>query len=208
VTAENKRLRVLIVDDLQTVLKGFQDILAYAKDIEIVDTANSAESAVRKTELLKPDIVMLDMSFSMHDDTLGGQAIRKIREVSPATRILVHTAYEDQAVIARKMGAHKVYYKTEVNSFDEITRAIHDTYDCFDDSIPAEVAQLYASLSPREKEVLALMTQGHTNKQIAKDLTITEDTVKNHTHNIFGKLSVSTRSMAIALVNKYHLSTS
>ena len=206
-TMESRRLRVLIVDDLQTVLKGFQDILVYAKDIEIVDTANSAESAVRKTEILKPDVIMLDMSFN-RDDTLGIQAIRKIRENSPLTRIMVHTAYEHLAEEARKAGAHKVYYKTDVNSLEEITQAIHDTYDCFDSPNPDMVKEKYEELTVREKEVLALLSQGYTNKKIATNLFITEATVRNHTQAIFGKLGVSNRTEAAALDHRFSLSNS
>jgi NarL family two-component system response regulator LiaR len=205
VKVADKKIRVLIADDLQPMLKGFQDILQFAADIEIVGMAASPEETVRMAGDLKPDVLMLDMVMDRYDLSKGAKVIRRVRDMSPQTRILVHTAYDNLIEEARRAGAHKAVSKIDINSLEEIQRAVHDTYDCFTPPIPEEMLEGLSQLTPREKEVLALITKGYDTKKIAEELVISRPTVKGHTTSIFGKLGVKNRNEAAALDHKYHL---
>ena len=205
VKVADKKIRVLIADDLQPMLKGFQDILIFAEDIEIVGLAESPEETVRMAGELQPDVLMLDMVMDRYDLSVGAKVIRSVRDNSPHTRILVHTAYDNLVGEAKKAGADKAVLKIDINSLKEIQRAIHDTYDSFSSPIPEEILEGQAQLTPREKDVLALITKGYDTKKIAEELVISGPTVKGHTTSIFSKLGVKNRNEAAALNHRYHL---
>jgi DNA-binding NarL/FixJ family response regulator len=129
-----------------------------------------------------------------------------VRENSPQTRILVHTAYDALVEEAKRAGADKALLKIDINSLEEIRRAIRSTYNSFTAPVPEEILEGQAQLTSREKEVLVLITKGYDTKKISDTLVISIPTVKGHTTSIFGKLGVKNRNEAAALDHKYHLS--
>jgi two-component system response regulator DevR len=203
-------LRLVLVDDSEVVRIGLRALLGAAKGIEIVGEADDVKSAVISAEKLKPDVLLLDLRLP---DGSGFDACQQILRKSPDIRILILTSEVDERMVDRaiRAGAHG-YLLKEINA-RALVQAIHDVAigkSILDPSVTARVMQLVKSgsrpednflsvLSSQESRVLALITEGRTNKEVAAEMGLAEKTVKNYLSTVFEKLHVSRRSQAAAL---------
>ena len=198
-------IRILIVDDHPVVREGLMAVLEGIPDIRVVGTAQSAEEALAAMKTLRPDIVLLDLELP---GMSGIDAIPRLIAGGDHVRVIVLTAYdiEERVLGAIKAGAGGYLLKGAAAA--EIVHAIRAVSQGGSYLTPRVAAQVMAQvsgrgrsavLSEREREVLRLIAQGQSNKQIGRQLSITERTVKFHVTSIFNKLGTDTRAQAIAV---------
>jgi DNA-binding NarL/FixJ family response regulator len=201
-------IRVLIVDDHAVVRQGLRTFLELQDEIEVVGEAADGIEAVELVQRTKPDVALLDLIMPR----LGGlEAIRRIREVAPATRVLVLTSFADDDTVLPALRAGAAGYLLKDVQPPELVGAIRTVHAGEALLAPAVatmlVEQLAAEdgdgaaerddhLTPREREVLALLARGRANKVIARDLGVSERTVKTHVSNILAKLNLTDRTQA------------
>jgi two-component system, NarL family, response regulator DevR len=204
------RLRLLIVDDSEVVRTGLRTLLGTVAAIEVVGEAANVASGVEAAARLKPDIVLLDVRLP---DGTGIDACRQILRRTPDTRVLILTSVIDETIVdeAIRAGAHG-YLLKEIDGRG-LVNAIHDVAagkSILDPAVTARVMQLvktggsggrdaFATLSPQEKRVLALIAEGCTNKEVGVKLGLSEKTVKNYLSTVFEKLHVSRRAEAAVI---------
>ena len=209
-TSPKPRIRLVLVDDSQVVRMGLRALLSTEPRVEILGEAGSVSTAVETCLRLRPEVVLLDIRLP---DGTGFDACRQILAKLPDTRVLVLTSVADETLVdeALRAGAHG-YLLKEIDSRG-LLQAVFDVAEgksTLDPAVTARVIQLIkggssatrdalAVLSPQERKVLALIAEGHTNKEVASQLGLAEKTVKNYLSNIFEKLHVSRRSQAAAM---------
>lgn len=196
---------VFLVDDHPVVRQGLRTFLETLDDIEIVGEAENGEDALVAIEEALPDVVLMDLVLPGMD---GIDATRRVREVSPSTRVIVLTSFADDEKVfpAIKAGAAGYLLKdVEPNDLADGIRAVHAGEALLHPSVAAKLMQEVASPGPRapgsgltdrELEVLRLIARGMSNREIAKDLTVSEKTVKTHVSNILAKLHLADRTQA------------
>jgi DNA-binding NarL/FixJ family response regulator len=197
-------VRLLIVDDHPIVRAGFEGMLAGKSDLEVIGEAENGEEAVRLAERLRPDVVLMDLRMPLVD---GVEAIGRIKEENPNVNILVLTTYDSDADILRAIEAGATGYLLKDAPREELFRAIHAAARGEPVLAPSVTARLMqrartpakAALSGREIEVLELVARGRSNKELAKDLHLSEATVKSHLIHIFDKLGVADRTAAVTV---------
>jgi len=197
-------ITVLAVDDHPVLRDGLAAILRLQTDMKLVGEAANGLEAIESFRSLRPDVTLMDLQMPV----LGGvEAIKRIRAEFPAARIIVLTTYagDAQAVRALKAGAVGYVLKGSARTeLVEIIRAVHAGKR----RIPPEIANEIAlhigdeTLSDREISVIRLVAAGNANKQIAWQLSVTEDTIKAHMKSIFAKLEVGDRAHAVAIAAK------
>lgn len=200
-----EKIRVLIADDHTLVREGLRAILELAEDVEVVGEAKDGEEAVRKAHELTPDIVLMDVKMPNMD---GLQATRLIKEELPQVDVVMLTMYADDeyALEAIKGGATGYILKnTPRDTLLDILRRIHQGEAFVQPEVTKGLLEEIVKptsrekvLTDREREILQLMADGLTNKEIAKRLFVGLETVKSHARNIFAKLEVSDRAQAVA----------
>ncbi|MBI4300255.1 MAG: response regulator transcription factor [Chloroflexi bacterium] len=199
------RIRVLIADDHAILREGIKVLLQLQPDIEVVGQAADGYEAVQKAQELVPDVILLDIAMPK----MGGlEAVLELRKVRPESRVLVLTQYDNKEYIYRflKAGVAGYILKKAVGS-DLVAgiRAVYEGGSYLDTHIAPEVIQGYLrgeptstgasdQLTDREKQVLALVAKGHTAKEIADILSVSEKTVLHHRANIMEKLNVHNRA--------------
>jgi DNA-binding NarL/FixJ family response regulator len=197
------RIRVLIVEDHHLVRQGIRSLLEKAEDIEVVGEAADGQEAVELTERLAPDVVVMDIAMPRMD---GSQALVRIRALDAATQVIMLSMYSDEALVrqALRHGAKGYLLKRSVT--EELLLAIRaasqgDTYlspaisgpiiaDSLALQADAEMLGPSAQLTPREREVLQLVSEGNTNAAIAEAMGISVKTVEKHRANVMSKLNV------------------
>ncbi len=213
-------IRVLISDDHPLVREGLRRLLGLESDLEIVGEAADGESTVALGETRDPDIVLLDLRMPGLD---GFGALQRIQKLSKRPKVIVLTASEDknEFVQAMKMGCSGIVLKQTVSELIvKSIRRVHAGEIWLDSHTTAAVMRQFATpsdgvpqsnvrsrarspLSQRECEIVALVAQGYKNKEMAEKMFISEQTVKNHLHNIFDKLGVSDRlELALYAIHK------
>ena len=195
-------IRVLIVDDHKVVRQGLQMFLGLDDEIEVVGEAEEAERAVELVGELAPDIVLMDIVMPDKD---GVWATERIQELYPDVGVIALTSFlEDEKVIS-VVRAGAVGYLLKDTEADELCRAIKLAAEGEIQLTAAAAARLVRevrapdspeSLTPREVEVLRLIAQGMSNKEIAADLVVSEKTVKSHVSSILQKLNLLSRTQA------------
>jgi DNA-binding NarL/FixJ family response regulator len=197
-------IRVLIADDHPVVRAGLQGMLLGQPDIQVIGEAMTGAEAIAMAEQLRPDVVLMDLRMPELD---GVTATVRIRERQPQARVLVLTTYDGDADILRAIEAGATGYLLKDTPRDDLFRAIRAAAKGESFLTPAVATRLIGrvrtpvedSLSDREVEVLTLVAQGASNKEVAKQLWISEATVKTHLIHIFGKLGVSDRTAAVTI---------
>lgn len=222
---EKRLYRIFVVDDNTNHSAGIRQLIEMEAGMKVVGIATSGQEALQKISKLEADIVLMDMNMPEMD---GISAIEKMLEQKPNLKILTLTGYDDPDLVFRAMqsGAKGYILKTMVTS--QLRQAILDVlqgkvylpvtlatkfFDEFQNKQtpsqkPDPVRQaLLNYLTNREKEVLALLTEGITYKGVADRLVISETTVKTHVNNIFQKLQVNDRTQAVLYALKHGLVT-
>ena len=197
-------ISVLLADDHAVVLEGLSAIIGRQPDMRVVAHAANGREAVELWEKYRPDVTLLDLRMPELD---GLGAIRELRQFDANARIIVLTTYDTDEHIyqAIKAGA-KAYLLKDARREEllECIRKVHAGETCVSADIAAKLAERVSgeSLSAREREVLLLMAQGQSNREIAAQLFISETTVKSHVKHLFAKLNVLSRTQAIAVATQ------
>ena len=193
------KIRVLCVDDHRIVREGIALILSREPDIEVVARASSGEEAVVMFRRYVPDITLMDLRLKAMS---GLEAICFIRKEYPAAKIIVLTMYVGDEDIHQALAAGATTYLLKEALPDELVRTVRDVYGGehpLQDDVKAKLQARAGqpALTPREIEVLDLISKGKRNKVIATELGITDTTVAVHIKNIFAKLKVNERTAAV-----------
>lgn len=204
VTAAAARIRVLCVDDHRVVREGIAALLGRQSDLDVVAAAATGLQAVELYRAHRPDVVVMDLQMP----GMGGlEAIEVIRGEWPEARIVVLTMYHGDEDIYRAVEAGAATYLLKEAIFDDLARVVREVYNG-SSRLPADVERILASrstgdaLTGREVEVLELVGQGLSNKDIASALGIAQETAKVHVKNILRKLGVADRTAAVTTALK------
>jgi len=202
-TKAKQVIRILVADDHAIFRDGLRKLLEAADEIQIVGEASNGVECVKMLGKLKPDILLLDLRMPEKD---GLGVLEEVNFDSLPTRVIVLTAAEDDRDVVRAMrlGARGVVLKQSAS--DLLVKSIRMTaevIDAFKKSAESGQRREKPLLSDREKEIVQLVAQGFRNREIGEKLFISEQTVKNHLHNIFDKLGVSDR-LELALYAIHH----
>jgi len=200
----SEEIRVLAVDDHQLILEGIAAVIDSQPDITLVGQANDGRQAIECFRRLLPDVTLMDLRMP---DMSGIEALVAIRAEFPNARIIVLTTYagDVHAAAALKAGAAGYMLKNLVRKeLVEAIRAIHSGKRRIPTEIATEIALHVAddALTEREVEVLGGVASGKSNKVIAADLLISEETVKTHMKNILPKLNAQDRTHAVMIALK------
>jgi len=210
--AEQRAARIAIVDDHAMVRSGLAAFLSVADDLELVGEAENGQQALRLCAEERPDVVLMDLVMPGMD---GVQATRAIRERFPDIRVIALTSFPEDRLVQDVLEAGALSYLLKNVGADELARAIRAAREGRSTLAP-EAAQVLIhraahqpspghDLSPREREVLALMVQGLSNPDIADRLVVGRSTIKFHVSSILGKLGVQSRTEAVAMAVQHRL---
>ena len=205
-----EKIRILLVDDQNMFRAGMRLLLSSQPDFEIVGEAVDGEDAIAKVNALKPQVVLMDLRMPVLD---GAAATRRLKATHPQVRVLVLTTFDEDAAIFDGLRAGAIGYLLKDAPTDKLYEAIRAAArgeSFLQPSVAARVVAEFARLSeqspaaaglaeplsPREIEILRLLANGATNREIANQLVLAEGTVKNHVTNILTKLDVSDRTRA------------
>lgn len=210
-------IRVLLVDDHLVVRKGVFQVLNTARDIEVVGEAENGEEALYLGQKLKPDVIVMDVKM----DGMGGvEATRLLAEHHPSSRILALSTFAQPEMVGAMMDAGAKGYLLKDVSASELSEAVRRVHkgEVLMPGTPSEniVVQtelvedvdfkdIHSDLGQQQKKVLALMTKGFTNPEIAEKLDISTTTARYHVSAILRKLDVSNRSEAVAVAIRSNL---
>lgn len=216
-----KSIRVLIADDHPIVRDGLKKLLALEDDLDVVGEAGDGREVLERVQELEPDVLLLDLRMPNLD---GLSALQALQQSNRSTKVIVLTASEDknEFVQAMKLGCSGIVLKqTAPELIVKSIRKVHAGEIWLDSHTTAAVMRQFSSpadvaagnqtskarerspLSQREREIVALVAQGYKNKEMAEKMFISEQTVKNHLHNIFDKLGVSDRlELALYAIHK------
>lgn len=213
-----QKIRVMIADDHPIVREGLRRLLELEPDMEVVAEVGDGNSVVPTIETTQPDVVLLDLRMPGTD---GLACLQQLQRANHKSKIIVITASEDknEFVQAMKLGCSGIVLKqTSPELIVKSIRKVHAGEIWLDSHTTAAVMRQFAApqesgaggrvrerspLSQREREIVALVAQGYKNKEMAEKMFISEQTVKNHLHNIFDKLGVSDRlELALYAIHK------
>ncbi|MEU7736895.1 response regulator transcription factor [Streptomyces griseus] len=201
----DKIIRVLLVDDHQVVRRGLRTFLEIQEDIEVVGEASDGAEGVARTEELRPDVVLMDIKMPGTD---GIEALRRLRELDNPAKVLIVTSFTEQRTVvpALRAGASGYVYKdVDPDALAGAIRSVHAGHVLLQPEVAgALLAQDDAgagtgrgsTLTEREREVLGLIADGRSNREIARAFVLSEKTVKTHVSNILMKLDVADRTQA------------
>ncbi len=196
-------IRVLIADDHAVVRRGLRTFLELQDDIDVVGEASDGETCVAAAAELSPDVILLDL---LMPGVGGVEALGRLRDAGSTARVLVITSFTDPAVSvpAVRAGAAGVIFKdVEPRDLASAIRSVHAGHTLLQPDVAAALmAPDPAAASPltaRERDVLAEITQGRSNREIARALSLSEKTVKTHVSNVLMKLGVADRTQAALL---------
>jgi len=200
-TESARVIGVLAVDDHPLLREGLAALISKQTDMRLLGEASSGREAVEQFRLLNPDVVLMDVQMPGMD---GIDAMIAIRERNPSAKIIVLTTYAGDALAQRALmaGAQAYVLKGSVRTeLIDTIRAVYRGLKRVHPDVAVELAEHMGDevLSAREVRVLSLIAAGNSNKQIASELTITEETAKAHVRSILGKLRANDRTHAVTL---------
>jgi DNA-binding NarL/FixJ family response regulator len=201
---EMKQLRILIADDHEFVRSGIRGLLRVQRGWKVAGEATNGREAVEKATMLKPDVAIIDFSMPELD---GLQATRQIREATPNTGIVMLTMHESGQMVRRVLGAGALGYVLKSDLAGCLVKAVRDAskgrrflspkvseivVDGFltSENVSARTGESQVQLTPRELQVIRLLAEGSTNKEVAGELQITVRTVETHRAKIMLKLGL------------------
>jgi len=194
-------IRVLVADDHPVVRTGLAAVLVQQADLELVAEAENGERAVALYREHQPDVCLMDLRMPVMD---GVEAIRAITTEFPEARILALTTYEGDADIRRALEAGARGYLLKDMLLTDVVqsvRAVHHGERVIPNAVAARLAEFpeRSDLTERELEVLKLVARGLSNKEVARAIGRTDETVKIHLKNVFAKLGVADRTEAVTV---------
>ena len=201
------KLRILIVDDHAILRMGLASLLNSKGEIEVVGDAANGSSGIKKAQKLKPDVVIMDLMMPGMD---GCETTRRLIAQDPDAKVLILTTFGTSDVINRALEAGAKGAIMKNCDFEELLTAIRTVADG-KDYVSAEIKRILskdppvAALSPRQKEILASIVRGLSNPDIAKQLGISLDMVKEHVETLFQKIGAANRAEAVAIALRKHL---
>jgi DNA-binding NarL/FixJ family response regulator len=202
-------IRVLVVDDHPLFRDGVVAALLTAQDVDVVGEAGDVASAVSSAAELRPDLVLMDLQLP---DGSGVDATRAITQAQPSVRVLVMTMSDDDEAVVAAMRAGARGYVIKGTGRDEVLHAVRTVSAggaVFSPAVADRLGGLFASLAAvpgkvafpslttREQEVLDLVARGYDNRRIARELFLSDKTVRNHVSNVLTKLEVDDRAEAV-----------
>jgi DNA-binding NarL/FixJ family response regulator len=211
------KIKVMIVDDHPVFRQGLRNVLAVHPDLSIIGEAGDGDEAIERAQELEPEVVLMDINLP----TMNGlQATRQLKTICPEIQVIMLTAYHDEEQVYHAIRAGASAYHAKDVSPERLVHVIRHVFqgnyvvgeDVFDDDsigdwlldefhrfggeIFQDDSQFLSPLSNREMEILELVIQGMSNKEIAYELGISHQTVKNHMTAILSKLGVADRTQA------------
>lgn len=209
-------IRLLLVDDQELVCQGLKAMLTLESDLEVVGVANNGQAAIEQVEILQPDVVLMDIRMPVID---GREATRTICQRFSDSKVLVLSTFDEDEYIAQSIQAGARGYLLKDMPCEELAQAIRLVYRGYSQMGPGLMEKMVdgilhsstvktepiepelAQLTPRELDVLNLIGKGSTNREIARQLYITEGTVKTHMTHIFNRLNLRNRSQLAIYAN-------
>jgi DNA-binding NarL/FixJ family response regulator len=202
-----QKIKVLIVDDHTLVRDGIRALLALVADVKVVGEAANGKEALEKVKKLAPDVVLMDLAMPI----MGGlEATRRIRKRFPRTKVLALTQYEDREYIVPTIEAGARGFVSKTAAFSELASAIQAVYQGGSFLSPIAAAAVveecqqkvsaegetdsYQNLTDREREMLKLVAEGYTAREIADMLVISLRTVETHKTNLMKKLNIRNKA--------------
>ena len=199
-------MRVFLLDDHEIVRRGVKELLEAEGDLEVVGEAGTAAEALARIPPTRPDVAVLDVRLPDGD---GVQVCREIRSALPEVHCLMLTSFaDDEALFQAIMAGASGYVLKQIKGADvvEAVRAVAAGRSLLDPAVTARVVdrlrdgqeedELLARLSPQERNILRLIADGLTNRQIAEEVHLAEKTVKNYVSNLLSKLGMERRTQA------------
>lgn len=203
---EAKRIRILITDDHAVVREGLSSFISLELDMEIVAEASDGIEAVEKALLLEPDIILMDIVMPQQT---GIEALQQLKEAGSPAKVIVLTSFAEYEQIYLAIKAGAMGYLLKDSTPEQLVLAIRDVYQGQTSLSPVIARMLIDEikkeselplsedpLTDREVQVLKLVAQGHTNRDIAERLVVSEGTVGTHISNILEKLHLANRTQA------------
>jgi len=203
-------IKVMIVDDHTLFRQGLRKVLESYEGIQVIEEASDGKEAIAKVNELHPDVVLMDIKMPRMD---GFESTRLLRKKYPELVIIALTMYEDADYVFKMVNAGASGYMHKDVSADKLVDAIKHMHkgivppfylavgaETLREVIPARVSG--RQLSAQEKQVLKLMAEGNSNKEIAKKLFLSDQTIKGYVHTILQKLGASSRAQAVAIALK------
>jgi two-component system, NarL family, response regulator LiaR len=206
-------IRILLVDDHSVVRQGLKMFLALDSELEVIGEATNGEEALRRAQALKPDVVLMDLLMPVMDGIAATAAIRK---ALPDTEVIALTSVLEDASVTGAIRAGAIGYLLKDTEQDELVRAIRAAANGQVQLSPQALTRLMRevrapespeTLTERETDVLRLLAQGLSNKEIGRSLNVGEKTVKTHVSNILSKLGVPSRTQAALYAVKIGLAS-
>jgi NarL family two-component system response regulator LiaR len=205
-------IRILVADDHAVVRSGLGTFLLSYDDMELVGEASNGFEAVKLCEELRPDLVLMDLAMPEMD---GVEATRRIRISCPQTQIIALTGLREEEMVRQALEAGAIGYQLKNISADDLIAAIRTAHAGRPTLAPEATEALIHTalhpfparydLTPREREVLALMVDGCNNRVIANRLVVSRSTVKFHVSSILSKLGVTSRTGAVTCALQHQL---
>jgi len=208
--SDPRRTRVLIVDDHLMVREGLKSLLSTALDLDVVGEAANGAEAVELVPLAKPDVVLMDLLMPVMN---GAEATALIKEAYPLVEVIALTSYADGELVERTLQAGAISFLLKDARSEALVRAIRDARDgrgtidagAMQSVMHQRQDEVGRDLTPREREVLALLAAGMSNNDIARRLVLSVGTVRLHVSNILAKLGAPNRTTAAVIAMKHGL---
>ncbi|GIV77841.1 MAG: DNA-binding response regulator [Litorilinea sp.] len=214
---EAMHLRILLVDDHEVVRIGLKTLLSAYPEFEVVAEAADAQEAVEKALYVQPDVVIMDVRLPGKS---GIEATREILARRPETRVIMLTSYAEDEMLFDAIAAGAAGYVLKQIGSDDLVRALKTVArgeSLLDPAVTQKVfeqvrtnarraeEEAFASLTDQELVILSLITRGLTNKEIARQVFLSEKTVRNYVSSILSKLNLSSRAEAAAYAVRHHI---